>query len=83
MSRIHRPPISLARVVGVWLQVRQMKSSDRKDKIAVVVGTITNDIRILNLPKLKVTVKPALAPCVCSSEMGVVSVYICRCVPCV
>ena len=31
-----------------------MKSGDRKDKIAVVVGTITNDLRILNLPKLKV-----------------------------
>ena len=31
-----------------------MKKGDRKDKIAVVVGTITNDVRILNLPKLKV-----------------------------
>ena len=31
-----------------------MKSGDRKDKIAVVVGTITNDLRILKLPKLKV-----------------------------
>ena len=31
-----------------------MNSGDRKDKIAVIVGTITNDLRILNLPKLKV-----------------------------
>ena len=31
-----------------------MNGGDRKDKIAVVVGTITNDLRILDLPKLKV-----------------------------
>ena len=33
-----------------------MNGGERKDKIAVVVGTITNDLRILNLPKLKVSV---------------------------
>ena len=37
----------------LWLQIRQMKAEDRRDKIAVVVGTVTNDIRILTLPKLK------------------------------
>lgn len=37
------------------LQVRQMRNEERKDKIAVVVGTITNDLRLLNLPKLKVS----------------------------
>lgn len=37
-------------------QIRQMKKGDRKDKIAVVVGTITNDVRILDVPKLKVIV---------------------------
>lgn len=31
-----------------------MKPADRKEKIAVVVGTVTNDIRILQVPKLKV-----------------------------
>ena len=38
----------------LWLQIRQMKAEDRRDKIAVIVGTVTNDIRILTLPKLKV-----------------------------
>ena len=37
------------------LQVRQMRSTDRREKIAVVVGTVTNDVRILELPKLKVS----------------------------
>ena len=31
-----------------------MKAEDRREKIAVIVGTVTNDIRILTLPKLKV-----------------------------
>ena len=34
-----------------------MKSADRKDKIVVVVGTVTNDLRVLNTPKLKVESK--------------------------
>lgn len=33
-----------------------MRPKDRKDKIAVVVGTVTNDVRILDIPKLKVSV---------------------------
>lgn len=33
-----------------------MKAEDRQEKIAVVVGTITNDVRILTVPKLKVCV---------------------------
>ena len=41
-------------VFFLWLQIRQMKAEDRRDKIAVIVGTVTNDIRILTLPKLKV-----------------------------
>nr|AGH70165.1 60S ribosomal protein L18 [Placozoa sp. H4] len=47
MSRRHRAPLSLARIV------RKMKPYD-SSKIAVVVGTVTNDIRLLNLPKLKI-----------------------------
>ena len=31
-----------------------MNKPGREDKIAVVVGTITNDVRIYDLPKLKV-----------------------------
>merc|ERR1719265_1109134 len=48
MSRINRPPMSLARLV------RQMKGDARADKTAVVVGTITNDVRLLEVPKLKI-----------------------------
>lgn len=31
-----------------------MKATDRREKIAVIVGTVTNDIRILTVPKLTV-----------------------------
>lgn len=48
MSRIHRPPISVARLV------RLMKKPGREDKIAVVVGTVTDDKRIYTIPKLTV-----------------------------
>jgi len=51
MSRINRPPLSLARLV------RNMKKPDHADKIAVVVGTITNDVRIMATPKLTVSLK--------------------------
>ena len=33
-----------------------MKAEDRHEKMAVVVGTVTNDVRILTVPKLKVRV---------------------------
>merc|ERR1711935_272459 len=48
MSKINRPPISIARLI------RKMKGEDRADKIAVVVGTVTNDLRIFKIPKLKI-----------------------------
>merc|ERR1712112_646636 len=48
MSRINRPPLSLARLA------RQMKKDGRDGKIVVVVGTITNDIRIFEVPKMTV-----------------------------
>merc|ERR1711935_296359 len=47
MSRTNRPPMSLARLV------RKMKGDQRASKTAVVVGTITNDVRLLDVPKLK------------------------------
>merc|ERR1712008_198036 len=49
MSKINRPPISLARFI------RKMKGEDRADKIAVVVGTVTNDLRIFKIPKLNIS----------------------------
>lgn len=54
-------------IVGVqagWLliiqQIRQMRPKDRSDKTAVVVGTVTDDLRILEVPKLKVCLKQYL-----------------------
>lgn len=49
MSRINLPAISLQRVL------RLMKARQAKDNtIAVVVGTVTNDLRLLAVPKLRI-----------------------------
>lgn len=48
MSRINRPPISLSRVS------RHMKRPTREGLIAVVVGTVTNDVRLYKVPKLTI-----------------------------
>ncbi|KAJ6729433.1 60S RIBOSOMAL PROTEIN L18-1-RELATED [Salix viminalis] len=47
MSKINKPPLSLSRLITF------MKG--KEDKIAVVVGTITDDIRVYEVPSLKVT----------------------------
>jgi large subunit ribosomal protein L18e len=49
MSRIHRPPMSLASLA------RHMKKDGRQSKIAVVIGTITNDLRLFEVPKITVS----------------------------
>ncbi|KAL0985191.1 hypothetical protein UPYG_G00153920 [Umbra pygmaea] len=48
MSRTNRPPMSVSRLI------RKMKLPGRENKTAVVVGAITDDVRTLNIPKLKV-----------------------------
>ena len=48
MSKTNRPPLSLSRLT------RHMKKAGREGKIAVVVGTITDDPRIFEIPKLTV-----------------------------
>jgi len=48
MSKTNRPPLSIARLV------RHMKKPGREDLTAVVAGTVTDDVRILEVPKLKV-----------------------------
>nr|CAJ17294.1 ribosomal protein L18e [Hister sp. APV-2005] len=48
MSRINRAPMSLARIV------RFMKKPGREGLMAVVVGTVTDDQRIWEVPKLTV-----------------------------
>ncbi len=45
MSRINRPPLSLSRLA------RHMTKENRKGKIAVVVGTITEDNRVFKIPQ--------------------------------
>ncbi|KAI1778276.1 solute carrier family 25 member 42 [Hypoxylon cercidicola] len=47
MSRMNRPPVSLSRVKG---QI----SKDQEGKIVVVVGTITDDNRLLEVPKVSI-----------------------------
>merc|ERR1711872_212495 len=46
MSRMHRPPLSLARIT------RNVKRAGNADKIVVVVGTVTNDLRVFETPKM-------------------------------
>ncbi|KAL0356429.1 UNVERIFIED_CONTAM: 60S ribosomal protein L18-2 [Sesamum radiatum] len=47
MSRVNRPPLSLSRLISL------MKG--KEDKIAVLVGSVTNDISVHEIPALKVT----------------------------
>ncbi|KAL1787865.1 60S ribosomal protein L18 [Sigmodon hispidus] len=46
MSRTNRPPLSLSRMI------QKMKLPGRENKTAVVVGTVTDDVWILEVPKL-------------------------------
>lgn len=46
MSKVNRPPMSIARLV------KYMAGKD--DKIAVLVGTITDDDRLLEVPKMTI-----------------------------
>ncbi|KAL1765889.1 60S ribosomal protein L18, partial [Sigmodon hispidus] len=47
MNRTNRPPLSLSRMI------RKMKLPGRENKTAVAVGTVTDDVWILEVPKLK------------------------------
>eukprot|EP00246_Nothoceros_aenigmaticus_P001080 TRINITY_DN113_c0_g1_i2.p1 TRINITY_DN113_c0_g1~~TRINITY_DN113_c0_g1_i2.p1 ORF type:complete len:188 (-),score=38.42 TRINITY_DN113_c0_g1_i2:295-858(-) len=46
MSKTNRPPLSLSRLLRY--------TAGKEDKIAVVVGTVTDDIRVYDVPALKV-----------------------------
>ncbi|KAI1113517.1 ribosomal protein L18e/L15P [Nemania sp. NC0429] len=48
MSRINRPPVSLSRVKS------QIGRGDQADKTVVVIGTITDDNRLLEVPKVTI-----------------------------
>lgn len=48
MSKTNRPPMSLQRVARI------MKSRGQENSIAVIVGTVTDDCRLLKVPQLKI-----------------------------
>ncbi|RPD74567.1 60S ribosomal protein L18 [Lentinus tigrinus ALCF2SS1-7] len=49
LSKINRPPISLSRIV------KETESApDRDAKVIVTVGTVTDDVRLLEVPKLTI-----------------------------
>jgi len=48
MSKINRPPMSLARIV------RTYNKKGNQGKTVVVVGTVTNDVRIVKIPKMTI-----------------------------
>ncbi|KAL2017852.1 hypothetical protein VTK56DRAFT_1597 [Thermocarpiscus australiensis] len=48
MSRINRPPISLSRIAA------NLKNGNNDKKTVVVVGTVTDDNRLLTVPKMTV-----------------------------
>lgn len=50
MSKINRPPVSISRILRNVAQTQAPKT----DKIVVVVGTVTDDNRTLQVPKLTV-----------------------------
>ncbi|KAI0316126.1 60S ribosomal protein L18 [Amylostereum chailletii] len=49
LSKINRPPVSLSRIIKETTNVDDLSS-----KIIVQVGTVTDDVRILDIPKLSV-----------------------------
>jgi len=49
LSKINRPPVSLSRILK-----ETSNAPDRDSKIIVVVGTITDDVRLLDVPKLSI-----------------------------
>eukprot|EP00619_Florenciella_sp_RCC1007_P010193 CAMPEP_0205908056 /NCGR_PEP_ID=MMETSP1325-20131115/2947_1 /ASSEMBLY_ACC=CAM_ASM_000708 /TAXON_ID=236786 /ORGANISM="Florenciella sp., Strain RCC1007" /LENGTH=193 /DNA_ID=CAMNT_0053274217 /DNA_START=30 /DNA_END=611 /DNA_ORIENTATION=+ len=48
MSKVNKPPISVSKVA------RYMQPQEGKGKTAVIVGTVTDDIRLTELPALRV-----------------------------
>ncbi|MCJ1383702.1 hypothetical protein MMC17_006816 [Xylographa soralifera] len=52
MSRINRPPMSLSRIVSAG--AHPQRPTDHEGKTIVVIGTITDDNRLLEVPKVSV-----------------------------
>ncbi|CRK99018.1 CLUMA_CG012026, isoform A [Clunio marinus] len=49
MSRINRPVISMQRIIRLM-----KKRQATENNVAVIVGTVTNDLRVLQVPKLRI-----------------------------
>jgi len=52
MSKINRPPVSLSKIVAT--AANKHSAEENKGKTVVVVGTVTDDNRLLELPKLSI-----------------------------
>jgi len=52
MSKINRPPISISRIVGT--AANKHSSKEHAGKTVVVVGAVTDDDRLLEIPKLSI-----------------------------
>jgi ribosomal protein L18E len=52
MSRINRPPISISRIIGTAANKKNPEAS--KGKTIVIVGTVTDDNRLTEIPKLSI-----------------------------
>ena len=52
MSRINRPPVSLSRLASIGQNPKSPEA--HTEKTIVVVGTITDDNRLLTVPKLSI-----------------------------
>ena len=52
MSKINRPPISISRIVAT--AANKHSAETHKGKTVVVVGTVTDDNRMLEVPKLSI-----------------------------
>ncbi|RDX59032.1 60S ribosomal protein L18-2, partial [Mucuna pruriens] len=47
MSNVNKPPLSLSKLIKY--------TKEEKDKVAVIVGTVTDDIRVHEVPPMRVT----------------------------
>jgi len=52
MSRINTPPMSLSKIVAV--SANKHAGDAHKDKIRVLVGTVTDDTRLYEVPKMTI-----------------------------
>jgi len=53
-SRLHRYPISISRIIKHFKKESKKKDVKSQAKIVVTVSTVTDDKRLLDLPKLTI-----------------------------